>query len=1680
MHCQVKPKPSETKSVAKRPTCLGLERPATLGLVSALCAGILALAFAVPAQAGPPVHVPLPDPLNGFALDKACGAAVDSEGDIYVSSAGTNAIEVFDPEGNHLATVENTNEPCGLAVDTVGNLYATETVTGNVVRYVPDAYPLSGSPTYGVLPTTIDSSGEAKDIAVDPFDNSRYVAKGSAVDLYGADGTFLEIDEQQKLEFIGPGGGTYTLSFKGKKTGPIEYANAKKAEEALEGLSTISAGNVTVAGKGKLAITFVGALAATNVEQLVVNPSELIGTAVVSTHTEGFNGHIGLGDLTEATGVAAYTNNSGDRFVFVADDSSDEVQVFAGDSLGALSLRHTIDGTPQNEVQRARVEATSGTFNLAFEGEVTPAIEFDATHAEVQAALEGLSTIGAGNVAVDAGPGGARDHRITFTGALAGTDLPKLLSSPSGAVTVIQVTQGFEGFGFGSAGASLGVDQSSGHVFLYDDQHSKVDAFEASGQLFAQIDSPDFADAEPTGIAVDRSGGPSDGRVYVSAGASAGAELLAFGAPLSPSRPPLPRLSFAVKSPCGTAVDSYGNIYVAGQKAVSIYDPTSASPGTAIAEIADSEAPCDLAVDSAGNVYAINSNNEASGFWDVVRYTPSSYPPKPGTAYSAPTTIDGDGFSQAIAVNPANDHLFVSKRGASAVHQVAEYDSAANGSGLLDGEIGKGLLGSPEGIDVRGANGNIYVYDRLGRVLKVLDPDGTVVLGTIDGSGSPNGTFQSNGAFLDAIAVDQSNGHVLTTEVDERSEIEEFEASGAFVDASGASPETNASHDIAIDNSGGPNAGNVYVAYIADLFAFGPLTYGEPPIALTGLAGGVGGGAATLNGTVDPRGVDLTDCRFEYTDEADFQGNGFVAATSEPCAESLAAIGSGIGEVEVHADLSGLDPAGRYRFRLVAENGIATDNGDPGLFGPPVLTTKTALPILYTEATVRATVDPSGLSTSYRIEYGTSEAYGLSSVEAELAPGAEPSDVKIPLFGLAEGATYHFRVVIENEAATLEGPDQTFTTLARLQGPVCPNAALRIGPSANLPDCRAYELVTPADTNGYRPAIVGYFFNNWPVTPSGPGAGESVVFHTFGSLAGSSGNGRFDGHRARRGAEGWTSSLFTPSAAQSRIVHRSGVSPDHAYAFLELDGEGSLDPGRYLRTPAGFEPLGQGSLGADLDAQGDYISPGGGHVVFSSDAKLEPNAPPTGTDAVYDRSPGGPTQVVSLLPGDLTPAADASYAGATPDGSTVAFEVGGTLYARRDNAETVKVSDPPNTFAGLSEDGSRIFYTAATFGGAGPPPADLFAFDLGAQSTTQIVSNSRFVNVSADGSRVYFTSTDVLDDATAGTPAADNLYLWDGAAIDFIAVLDPQDLVEFSGSSIVNLVRWTDAVAPPPVTSEGRAQSPTRSTPDGSALVFQSHADLTAFTSEGHYQIYRYEAADGSLLCVSCDPSGAPPTADAQFQDTDFIPIARTTLIPNLTDDGQRVFFETENALLPEDANLSRDVYEWMAEGRGGCTVPGGCLALISSGQSDVDSFLYGMTPDGHDVFFLTLERLLGVDALGSHSIYDARVEGGFPEPPAAAPCEGDACQGQGSDPPSLQGAASAGFAGSGNVVSCAKGARRAKRLAKRAARLRRAAGRTEGVRARRMRRSSRRLAKRAQRLSRSAKRCRANRRNAR
>ena len=154
-----------------------------------------------------------------------------------------------------------------------------------------------------------------------------------------------------------------------------------------------------------------------------------------------------------------------------------------------------------------------------------------------------------------------------------------------------------------------------------------------------------------------------------------------------------------------------------------------------------------------------------------------------------------------------------------------------------------------------------------------------------------------------------------------------------------------------------------------------------------------------------------------------------------------------------------------------------------------------------------------------------------------------------------------------------------------------------------------------------------------------------------------------------------------------------------------------------------------------------------------------------------------------------------------------------------------------------------------------------------------------------------------------------------------------------------------------------------------------------------------------------------------------------------LSDDGQRLFFESLDRLLQADENQKRDVYEFERLGKGSCTNESpsfdsskdGCLFLLSEGKSADDTYFTDASASGRDVFFSTRSPLVGWDPNGNYDVYDAREGGGFPEPESREGCVGEACKPPTSPvAPSGSSPASTSFQGAGNVKSgptnCRKG----------------------------------------------------------
>jgi hypothetical protein len=93
-----------------------------------------------------------------------------------------------------------------------------------------------------------------------------------------------------------------------------------------------------------------------------------------------------------------------------------------------------------NERQRLDSSAAVGTFTLTFSGQTTVSLAWNATAAQVQSALEALSNIGVGDVAVSGGPAGSATMPIEFTGALGESNQPAITVTNSGGASVAITT----------------------------------------------------------------------------------------------------------------------------------------------------------------------------------------------------------------------------------------------------------------------------------------------------------------------------------------------------------------------------------------------------------------------------------------------------------------------------------------------------------------------------------------------------------------------------------------------------------------------------------------------------------------------------------------------------------------------------------------------------------------------------------------------------------------------------------------------------------------------------------------------------------------------------------------------------------------------------------------------------------------------------------------------------------------------------------------------------------------------------------------------------------------------------------------------------------------------------------------------------------------------------------------
>ncbi len=350
-----------------------------------------------------------------------------------------------------------------------------------------------------------------------------------------------------------------------------------------------------------------------------------------------------------------------------------------------------------------------------------------------------------------------------------------------------------------------------------------------------------------------------------------------------------------------------------------------------------------------------------------------------------------------------------------------------------------------------------------------------------------------------------------------------------------------------------------------------------------------------------------------------------------------------------------------------------------------------------------------------------------------------------------------------------------------------------------------------------------------------------------------------------------------------------------------------------------------------------------------------------------------------------------------------------------------------------SSDGSKVFFTdsetagltSSTVSGSG---VNLYEYEINStvgqpgilKDLTPVaeVGVEGVVGTSENGEYVYFVATGVLssnenaDHQVAGS-GAENLYVLHGSKPPvFIGGLSPEDysaVQPFDTKGEHYYGDWRPGVG----------QRTAEVTPDGKSLVFMSGASLTGYPSGGIEEVYVYDADDSRLSCVSCNSDGSAPELNEMTENRlevgALLPISwSNTELPRwISANGGRVFFDSEEPLVPRDTNYRQDVYEWEREGEGSCTQPSGCVYLLSGGVSESASWLEGMSANGSDVFIGTRAKLTHEDQNENFDLYDVRVDGVEPVLPPS--CTGTGCQGLPAPPPTFATPPSVTFEGVGN-----------------------------------------------------------------
>jgi hypothetical protein len=572
----------------------------------------------------------------------------------------------------------------------------------------------------------------------------------------------------------------------------------------------------------------------------------------------------------------------------------------------------------------------------------------------------------------------------------------------------------------------------------------------------------------------------------------------------------------------------------------------------------------------------------------------------------------------------------------------------------------------------------------------------------------------------------------------------------------------------------------------------------------------------------------------------------------------------------------------------------------------------------------------------------------------------------------------------------------------------CRNAEVRQQQgAARLPECRAYEQVSPQQKNGN--AVLGGFAPR--------ASGGAFAYLSPGAFAGAQ-SSVFVSYAAERTDSGWNTRALNPPLVGDRNpnllneVRVMALSDDFSRALVNTTfpvaaGEqGTSGADLYLREPSGaFTWVAPGAtLPAELNENTVYAGASGDlrRILFGAERALTPEVPSPATalqlyewvdgevrlvskDANGDPLPGGAfagmvTGALSSTPFSRSPEA-VSDDGRTIFVSSPPNATAGRVYVRVDEGPLVDVGvsqkDPPDpdaprntVYRDATPDGAKLLFSSpdalvdgAVRGASATQDHTLYVYDV---ASGELRNASPYRNPSAppeeqaggprvsdalgiadDGSRAYFRSrARLVEGLPVATLTERHLYRYD-AADDRVTYIGTVGSTEADGTNDYAV------------------------SPNGRYLAVESTRALDAGGATGPLNLYLHDAVEGTTTCVTC-PAGLD-----EFNANGVEYGSPNEPFNKVTDDGH-VFLTNEAAMVPEDVNGVADAYLWRD----------GKAHLLSSGIDPGASMFVGATPDAREAYFLTNESLVGHDVdHGVADLYVARVDGGFPEPVTAPGC---------------------------------------------------------------------------------------------